>query len=232
MTKDPERNVTERLIAKARAKAADSLTCLRPTTLVPVGEVALGWSFQVDMYRHDGTEHWGLSVKLFPFGRGSSERDWQVLGSMLALIVKSTGYPAERPMPEPLTPIETTHPNATLHWMWHADGSEVDPMILEMTAAILSAMTPRDPQAPPVTVPNPPSGVRSGEYTLYAYGHTRGIRGQLEGPAVTLSWYGSHRRAMRTTLTAKECRAYIAALALELERAEGGTGTEKTKEQP
>jgi len=115
---------------------------------VPVGEVAFGWSFLVDVYRHEGTEHWGLSAKLTPFGRGSTEKDWGVLGSMLALVVKGSGYPDSAREVEPLTPIETTHPNATLHWMWHADGSVVDPMVREMTTAILSAMTPRDPQVP------------------------------------------------------------------------------------
>jgi len=152
---DQERVVAERLVANARLKATTSPSCMRPTTLVPVGEVAFGWSFLVDVYRHDGTEHWGLSAKLVPFGRGSTEKDWRVLGSMLSLVVKGSGYPAERPMPEPLTPIETTHPNATLHWMWHADGSAVDPMVRDMTAAILAAMTPRDPQAPPVSLPSP-----------------------------------------------------------------------------
>jgi len=78
----------------------------------------------------------------------------------------------------------------------------------------------------------PPSGVRAGEYTLDAYGHPNGVRGKLTGPAVTLTWYGPYRRGMRTTLTAKECRAYIAALALECERAEGGAITEKIKGQP
>jgi hypothetical protein len=154
LTKDPERVVAERLIVMAREKAMESPTCMRPTTLIPVGEAAFGWSFLVDVYRHDGTEHWGMSAKLVPFGRGSSEKDWQVLGSMLALVVKGSGYPATQ-MPDPLTPIETTHPNATLHWMWHADGSEVDPMVREMIAAVLSAMTPRDPQAPPLTAPAP-----------------------------------------------------------------------------
>ena len=151
----PEQAVAERLLSKARANAPASPNCLRPMTLIPVGEVAFGWSFLVDMYRHDGTEHWGFSAKLAPFGRGSTERDWQVLGSMLALLVGGSGYPATSPQPEPLTPIATTHPNATLHWMWHADGSGVSPLMREVMTTVLGAMTPRDPQAPPPS-PSPP----------------------------------------------------------------------------
>lgn len=53
---------------------------------------------------------WTFSAQLRPHGRSSTEKDWHVLGQMVAAV----GAPLE----SCLTPPEKTHPNAVHYWMW------------------------------------------------------------------------------------------------------------------
>ncbi len=136
------RVAAERMVRFARSKKQRGFSCIRPQTPTPSGEVAFGWSFMMDMHEHDGIEHWDMSAKLYPPGRGSVVGDYEVLGSMLAAMCEATGYPKELPAPKPVIPIEATHPNATMHWLWHSDGSAVDPAVLKVMAIVLSSVPP------------------------------------------------------------------------------------------
>lgn len=69
--------------------------------------VVCGWEFGLSCNEN----RWHFSAKLFPQGRGSTEKDWHYLGRVLAEV----GAPEQ-----PLTPFETTDPNAVHHWDWSA----------------------------------------------------------------------------------------------------------------
>ena len=106
-----------------------------------------GWSVCLSVHKHKNTdgkmiEHWAMSAKLFPFGRGSKEHDWQRIGEFLGRICTMTGYPQEQP-PDPITPFESTHPNETLHWHWHDDGSELDPGVARMLRRAIESLPGR-----------------------------------------------------------------------------------------
>ena len=76
---------------------------------------------------------------LYPPGRSSKGLDWEVLGFMVRQVECDTGYPEERDPPEPLTPLEVTHPNRAHHWAWNSDGSPLDP---EFEKALRAFLTP------------------------------------------------------------------------------------------
>ncbi len=144
------------LIAAARKAAQRSESCIPPMASPKVTSATIaGWTLCLDMYRHGQTEHWRFSAKLFPPGRGSVEEDWGNLGKIVAAIYEGTGYPGTGHVPDALVPIETAHPNATHHWMWHSDGSEVDPAVLGATKAILEQMALGAPVASPTTSKEP-----------------------------------------------------------------------------
>jgi hypothetical protein len=65
-------------------------------------------------------EHWHLSCRLVPLGRGSTLDDWRELGSIVARLQRDTG--ALDPSPNPVIPAEETDPNAAHHWAWNSDG--------------------------------------------------------------------------------------------------------------
>ena len=59
---------------------------------------------------HAANRQWILSACLHPRGRGSVEEDWCFLGQMT--------YAFGAPEGSCRTPLETTHPNAVLYWLW------------------------------------------------------------------------------------------------------------------
>jgi len=125
------------LLEKARAKKQHSPTCMPEgvdPNIVILGKCA-GWSFCLDVYEHDLVEHYKLSARLFPPGRSSTEEDWATMGRIVALI----GAP-----PEPLIPIEESHPNSALMWLWHSDSSPVDTAVREGTARALAMLSARE----------------------------------------------------------------------------------------
>lgn len=74
-----------------------------------------GWSFCLNQIVEG---RWTFSAKLVPPGRSSNEKDWHRLGRVVSLVYAATGHDADAGMPEPLTPLEQTPPNATHYWMW------------------------------------------------------------------------------------------------------------------
>jgi hypothetical protein len=125
----------ERLIRKARHWWESSPSCKRrPRTLRVANVRVLPWSFSADVYKHDGIEHWCFSAKLI--GRSATDADWRRLGQMLARMVVATGYPTSQGMPEgpPIAP-SGAQP-VTYRWMWHSDGSDMDPELLEWLRAL------------------------------------------------------------------------------------------------
>ena len=105
---------------------------------VPIRHVIKGWSVILSVYEHDGKDHWHFSAQLYPRGRGSTKSDWSMLGYMTAVAQDLTGYPRDAPPIEPLTPLDTTHPNRVHHWAWHSDGSPIDPGISSSMQNVLS----------------------------------------------------------------------------------------------
>lgn len=73
------------------------------------GEIAFrvvcGWTFGLSLQLGE----WHFSAELFPKGRSSIDNDWHYLGRVL----KKVGAPEQ-----PITPFETTPPNAVHHWHW------------------------------------------------------------------------------------------------------------------
>lgn len=55
-------------------------------------------------------DRWIFSASLYPRGRGSTEKDWRLLGVMCAAV----GAPKDSLQ----TPFETTNPNDVHYWMW------------------------------------------------------------------------------------------------------------------
>jgi hypothetical protein len=41
---------------------------------------------------------------------------------------------------DPILPLVEVHPNAAIHWTWHSDGSEVEPVLLAEMARVLRAV--------------------------------------------------------------------------------------------
>jgi len=115
----------EALIAEARSKSIATERC----AILPLPEVPNvlvdGWSICLSVLQHKSTECWHLSIMLFPPGRSSSSEDWKKLGKLLAQVCHLIGYPGEE-APDPITPIESTHPNLALHWHMHSDGSPIE----------------------------------------------------------------------------------------------------------
>jgi hypothetical protein len=144
----------EQLVREARAQRGSSPSCI-PSGQAPKIATAQhdGWSFVLDVYDHPGSngetvEHFRLSAKLFPPGRGSTEQDWGALGALVAAVQNATGGGGA----EPVLPLEEIHPNATILWTWHADGSAVDPVLLTEMARVLRAMQSAPSRAPVAAV--------------------------------------------------------------------------------
>lgn len=60
-------------------------------------------------------DRWIFSASLYPRGRGSTEKDWRLLGVMCAAV----GAPRDSLQ----TPFETTNPNDVHYWMWSEEKS-------------------------------------------------------------------------------------------------------------
>ena len=142
MTKKEMKSALERLVKAARKKSRDAPGCAAPGGLEMLGRVKAGaWSLMLGIHRHDGIEHWHFSAMLFPQGRSSVEKDWENLGYLSAGIVDLSGYPIDGPHVDPLTPFETTPPNAVHHWAWHADASPLDEKVLRLLKEVLGSRT-------------------------------------------------------------------------------------------
>lgn len=140
MTKAAKRAI-EGLVADARAKILDSPHCGMAPSGVLARTLTSGWSLLLGIFRHHGIEHWHLSAKLDPPGRSSSNDDWTTLGWIIARVTESSGTPQRLDDIQPLTPFESTHPNAVHHWAWHADGSSLDPVAEKALRGILGAVS-------------------------------------------------------------------------------------------
>ena len=136
------------LVAEAKRLGGHAPSCSRPEVPEIARVTVEGWSLCLDMHEHDGVGHFGFSAKLFPPGRGSTMRDWRVLGQLLAEVTRATGLSSDLPMPDPIVPIEEAHPNATIHWVWHDDGSPVEANYMVALRMLLDALTPKDPASP------------------------------------------------------------------------------------
>lgn len=101
--------------------------------------VHAGWSLVLTCEAHDGIEHWHLSVKLHPQGRSSVGDDWRNLGRIVESVVMHSGAP-DGTGPDPVIPMEETHPNAAHHWCWHNDGSPVSEQALTLLRETLRAI--------------------------------------------------------------------------------------------
>lgn len=81
--------------------------------------VLCGWSFVANRIHEDGkAPEIHMSAKLFPFGRGSKERDWRFLGEALSRYGVPRPFDSYKDGGSLVTPIETTPPNQALHWHW------------------------------------------------------------------------------------------------------------------
>jgi len=103
-----------------------------------VTRIVAGWSLVLSLHVHGGVECWHLSTKLEPLGRGSTEHDWQVLGTIVATLTVLSGYPREAAPPEAIPPVDGPHPNRAFHWSWHADGSPVSAEYLDTMRRFLA----------------------------------------------------------------------------------------------
>jgi len=147
----------------AARKVGDTSDSCCPSLRMPkvASDQFAGWTFSLDVYVHPppsgdtSIHHYRLSAKLFPPGRGSIATDWQTLGEVVQAIAHATGHPDDKFL-EPLVPIADAHPNATIHWMWHSDGSDVDEIVREATVQAVWAMTPRPAPPPPESGPPTP----------------------------------------------------------------------------
>lgn len=141
------------LVFASLKKKDKSPSCSPPDRWPPyANEKYRGWSLSLDVYEHPDEKrftklpgditvrHYRLSAKLFPIGRSSTAHDWGLLGDIVAAITHATGYPEDVPLLQPLLSIDSIHPNSTIHWMWHGDGSAVDPAVLETTAQAISML--------------------------------------------------------------------------------------------
>lgn len=125
------------LVAEARSHKRKSSSCVDMPAAQPDGATVKGWSIMLSVYEHDDIEHWHFSAMLYPKGRSSTKDDWNMLGYITATLQDLTGYPRDAPNIEPLTPFETTHPNRVHHWVWHSDGSPIDPRLMVQIQKIL-----------------------------------------------------------------------------------------------
>lgn len=99
-----------------------------------------GWSFILTIERHASdatsdrnTDCIHFSAQLHPPGRGSTKRDWENLGYFVSQIEAAGGAKNV----QPLTPLESTHPNRVFHWHWHSDGSPIPERVLGNMLAVL-----------------------------------------------------------------------------------------------
>lgn len=131
------------LVAAAQKHGEKSPTCM------PIGAPHVefaqhcGWSFGINAHAHPGEEgamiwHYQMSAKLI--GSKSTEADWKTLGELVAAVQTATGCPFEDAPGDPLLPIESTHPESTLVWLWHSDGSDVDYAVFDGTRRALVMM--------------------------------------------------------------------------------------------
>lgn len=100
-----------RLVKKLVAKAARGQ---QPSAVVD------GWSLVLSRFPGGGPG-WLLSAKLSPYGRGSTELDWERIGEIIAAFAGELGHE-----PDLLTPLQTTHPNASHYWAFGAPKAEVE----------------------------------------------------------------------------------------------------------
>ncbi len=137
----------EEMRERAQKLALRRLAALREKADSHQGEVhrivQCGWSFAISVNDYgrrapDGSDHYHLSAMLVPAGRGSEKHDWHFLGQALGVLTRMS-----EPL-DPVTPIETTHPNAVHHWSWTPTGYDV---VSEARKA-LAVMHP-DLSAPP-----------------------------------------------------------------------------------
>jgi len=139
------------LVSEAEKTKDESPACAPPNRPPrPAFKVHSGWSFGLDVYDHPPrihlaentttVSHYRMSAKLYPLGRGSIDEDWRMLGETVRAVTIATGYPDSAPTPSPLLPIEATHPNSTIMWMWHSDGSPIDQDVLDGTAKVLAML--------------------------------------------------------------------------------------------
>lgn len=102
------------------------------------------WGLTLDLLLHDGVGHWSMFVLLDALS--STKRDWQLLGQITYAVISATGYPKKAPKVEPLVSIAEAHPLAPLVWVWHSDGSAIDPTVKNSLKEAVSILTPRDPR--------------------------------------------------------------------------------------
>lgn len=129
--RDRDLNPFTKLVREARSYNDSRDQCL--SSLPPpriAFKIVEGWSAALSATKHNGIECLHLSMKLHPPGRSSTSEDWKRLGALIARLLNATGW--EGGLIEPITPIESTHPNRTLHWAWHSDGSSLDEEMLKI----------------------------------------------------------------------------------------------------
>jgi hypothetical protein len=110
------------------------------------GIVHKGWS--IVMSKSSGPlcaldhEHWHLSCKLVPVGRGSVVEDWHELGRIVAKLQYATG--ALDPSPNPVVSAEDIDPNAAHHWAWNSDDVDCAALRLdvELTKKTMEGLPP------------------------------------------------------------------------------------------
>jgi hypothetical protein len=138
------------LVAAVQKHKDESPTCMPIRR--PQVEFAqhLGWSFGLNAHAHpvgaaarpDCPEamiwHYQMSAKLI--GSKSAEEEWRALGTVVAAVHEATGCPAESGPEDPILPIESAHPNSSLVWLWHSDGSDVDQAVFDGTRRALVTM--------------------------------------------------------------------------------------------
>lgn len=132
----------EQLVAGARAKTFDTGHCVAATGFdfrTPFRVQACGWSLLLGIHRHDGVEHWHFSALLWPQGRSSTEDDWIRIGRVAGALAAASGHPPDVQV-DPLTPVETTPVNAVHHWVWHSDGSPLDPAAMRAFETVLASL--------------------------------------------------------------------------------------------
>ena len=81
-----------------------------------------GWRFVYNIPGFCGGDFYGLSASLWPMGRGSTVKDWDYLGKIMAAI----GMPSpEDPSKfRYFTDVKTADPNSVLKWMWMEPSKE------------------------------------------------------------------------------------------------------------
>jgi hypothetical protein len=151
---DPYLDTVRRLIEEARDHADSSPSCVPPNRAPHVAMGRCGpWSIGLDVYSHNGIEHWRFSAQLQAYS--STTAEWEMLGRLFAHATAGTGYPCDAEPPREVIPIAELHPNATIHWQWHGDGSPVDPIVEQATRDALALVGPAVRPAPAAAAPQP-----------------------------------------------------------------------------